>query len=943
MFFYLCACATFILSLHRFRRQPTMEKKITGTAANDTSGKKCRHFPHSSGQAVTITTITSDTTDVTGRLHGHSGIVQNYVLVWLDANIDSSDHDFCNSLNQLRRVVNTIDVYKEADPCVEYLCTIKDEKIFLIISGAFGETVIPLIHDGFNQLDSIIIFCDKKERHEEWARKWPKVKGVHTEIIPICDVLEQAARQCDHDAVPMSFLATNASSKASGQQQKQNVDQLDSSYMYTQLFKDIFLEIDDDQTKDIENLVSFCNNQDFNANQIDEFRRKYDPNSAIRWYTWGGFLYKMLNWALRTLEVDTIMNIGFFIRHLHRHIERLHREQSTNFKSVFTVYRGQNLSKDDFPKLCQTKGGLMSFNNFLSTSLDENVSMMFVNQNPTNTDSVGILFIMQIDPNLSKAPFALVSNSVGYFGDEEQEILFSMHTVFRVDDIKQVEKNNHEMWVAHLTLTADNDPQLDALTKHMQEDFDGIGWNRLGQLLMKLGESKKGEQVYKMLLEQAPNEKFRALYSAQFGSAKYKLGEYEEAIQLYQQSIAIQEGIQNPNFQDLATAYNCIGLVYNDVGEYSKALSFYEKALDFFERTLSPNHPLLATSYSCIGRVYDSMGEYSKALSFYEKVLDIFERTLPPIHPDFASSYSNIGLMYGNMGEYSKALSFQEKALDIRLRTLPLNHPDLATSYNNIGLVYNNMGEFSKALSFYEKALDINQRTLPPNHPDLATSYNNIGGMYDRVGEYSKALSAHEKALDIHQITLPPNHPLLATCYHNIGGVYDGIGEYSKALSFYEKGLDVFERTLPPIHPYLATSYNCIGCMYRNMGEYSKAVSFYEKALDIRQRTFPPNHPLLATSYNNIGLVYNNMGEYSKALSLYEKALDIYQKALPPNHPDLATSYLNIGEVCMNMAENFKALSCLQKALIIYEKTLPPTHPDIANCKAGIKLLKKRT
>jgi hypothetical protein len=49
----------------------------------------------------------------------------------------------------------------------------------------------------------------------------------------------------------------------------------------------------------------------------------------------------------------------------------------------------------------------------------------------------------------------------------------------------------------HLTLTSDNDPQLHALTEHMREETLSSyeGWDRLGWLLLKLGQFNKAQQV----------------------------------------------------------------------------------------------------------------------------------------------------------------------------------------------------------------------------------------------------------------------------------------------------------------------------------------------------------------------------------------------------------------------------------------------------------------
>ena len=104
----------------------------------------------------------------------------------------------------------------------------------------------------------------------------------------------------------------------------------------------------------------------------------YSPQSSIYWYTREYFIYQMLNQALRTMEADIIINMGFFIRDLHHEIKQLHQQQLSSYhRKSFIVYRGQGLSKTDFEKLLKTKGGLMSFNNFLSTSTEQEVSLSF--------------------------------------------------------------------------------------------------------------------------------------------------------------------------------------------------------------------------------------------------------------------------------------------------------------------------------------------------------------------------------------------------------------------------------------------------------------------------------------------------------------------------------------------------------------------------------------
>ncbi|CAF1246083.1 unnamed protein product [Adineta ricciae] len=699
-------------------------------------------------------------------------------------------------MTRVRCIVNTIDQFTDYDECAYFLEQIKDEKIFMIISGDLVEHVVPALHDT-PQLDSIFVFCGNQTLNEQWVSTWPKVKGVFTNIELICQSLKKAALRCDQNFIRISLVPPNDTSATFNQ----NLNQLDHTFMYTQILKEILLEINNYGTKCVQDLAYYCREQSIDSGNIDKFEQEYRLQTPVWWYTYDCCLYPMLNRALRTLEVDTIVKMGFFIHDLHQQVQQLHNQQVS--ATTFVVYRGQGLSENNLQNIRKMKGGLLSFNNFLSTSKDPHVSFLFAESALSNPELVGILFQMTINPVISSAPFADL-NEVSCYKDQEQEILFSMHTVFRIDGITQVDGSNR-LWRVELTLTVDNDPQFNALTERIRQETTGSsGWSRLGQLLIKLGEFDQAERVYETLLDRNTSDECEmARLYYQLGRVKDMQGEYRTALTFYDKSLEIRERVLSSNDPDLACSYSSIGIVYYHMGDYSEALSSHEKALEIRQIVLPPNHPDLAYSYNSLGLVYDDMGDYTKALSCYEKDLEITAIALPPNHPDLATSYNNIGLVYRNMGDYSQALSYYGKALEIWKIVLPPNHANLAKPYIGIGVAYYNMGDYSEALSSHEKALEIRQMALPSNHSDLAYSYNNIGLVYRSMGHYSKALSFQEKALEIRQIALPPNHPDLATSYNDVGNVYDNMHNFSKALWFYERAVETGQRSLPPDHSHL--------------------------------------------------------------------------------------------------------------------------------------------
>jgi len=116
---------------------------------------------------------------------------------------------------------------------------------------------------------------------------------------------------------------------------------------------------------------------------VDQIEKKYRNHQPIWWYTCETFLYSMLNRALRLMDVDIIIQMGFFIHDLHKNIADLHSKQfhGQTSSNTFTVCRGQNLSQTDFNQLKQNQGGLLTFNNFLSTNKNRNIALEFIDRN----------------------------------------------------------------------------------------------------------------------------------------------------------------------------------------------------------------------------------------------------------------------------------------------------------------------------------------------------------------------------------------------------------------------------------------------------------------------------------------------------------------------------------------------------------------------------------
>ena len=431
-------------------------------------------------------------------------MVQNVLLIWLDSDINENSSECQNTIAHLRGAVNALNSFTDDGECIQFLKDMATEKVCMIISGALGQQVMPRVHD-LSQVDSIFIFCSNKTYHQGWAKSWPKIKGVYTDIKSICDALKQVAQQCEQNAVSISIM------DATDTLPNKSLNQLDPSFMYTQIMKEILLTIDFQQ-QHIDEFIQHCRQAlDGNPKElklVDQLAKKYRNETPIWWYTLECFLYPMLNRALRMMDADLMVKLGFFIADLHRQIEELHREEfgGNGCNQELTVFRGQGMEQKDFEKMVASKGGLISFNCFLSTSKTDKISLVFAKRAIANPQLVGVLFVITIDPALPDTPFASVAK-VGAMGAKEDEVLFSMNSVFRIGQIKQ-EGGHPRLFRVELSMTSEKDDDLRLLMDRIREETfpETRGWYRLGCVLGKMGESAKAQQVYEVQLEQATEE-----------------------------------------------------------------------------------------------------------------------------------------------------------------------------------------------------------------------------------------------------------------------------------------------------------------------------------------------------------------------------------------------------------------------------------------------------
>ncbi|CAF4620048.1 unnamed protein product, partial [Rotaria sp. Silwood2] len=367
--------------------------------------------------------------------------LEDISLVWLDANVFVKDDNYLDIQIRLRSIINHLRLFSNIGKCLNYIQSVDTEKIFLIVSGSMGELIVPTIFQS-QCVISIYIFCNNKVKHEQWTNNYPKVHGVFNNKDLLLAKLFEDVQSYSNDLVPISFLSPDAYQKSIRNLSKEN-----ASFMWHQLLVKTLIGISQTDDTAKKELLYMCRLQykdnDTEMKKINEFKDNYNINDAIHWYTRDSFVYRILNKALRTENIDNIFKFRFFITDLHNQLSKLYKvqyKQEINHH-VVTVYRGLKLTLNELSSLQQNVNGYISTNTFLSATTACDVALVYSGEGSDRPEKESVIFEIDINTSNTLTPFAKIEN-FSYFVSEN-EVLFTIGAIFRINFIDEFENFWH--------------------------------------------------------------------------------------------------------------------------------------------------------------------------------------------------------------------------------------------------------------------------------------------------------------------------------------------------------------------------------------------------------------------------------------------------------------------------------------------------------------------
>ena len=335
------------------------------------------------------------------------------------------------------------------------MCSTGLEQIFLIVAGTYGDDFDAklfeeVIHDVF-----IYVLISEKL---QYVGNYSGVRGYFDNTTMLVNQIQDdymihtSSRVSDTNFTTMNM--NDCITRCINPQLIQ--------WKCLQLTMDILHRMPPPREQSKHRLLKFCaslySDNSHELENLEKFNQEYRSDCVIEWYTRDCFLYHLLNMAMRTNNIDVIMDFSFVLTdiydQLHTHqLHTLSYQQDAQLSSSIVVYRGQLIDIHELKRLQLKVGGFISNNALLSTHIDRKIVEKF-SKRRMNSYYSNIIF--EISINLTSPitkPFADVS-ALSYI-KHEREVLFTHGHIFRIDSCELTANN---LWIIQLTLCDDTSP-----------------------------------------------------------------------------------------------------------------------------------------------------------------------------------------------------------------------------------------------------------------------------------------------------------------------------------------------------------------------------------------------------------------------------------------------------------------------------------------------------
>jgi eukaryotic-like serine/threonine-protein kinase len=339
---------------------------------------------------------------------------------------------------------------------------------------------------------------------------------------------------------------------------------------------------------------------------------------------------------------------------------------------------------------------------------------------------------------------------------------------------------------------------------------------------------------------------------------------------------------------------NAIGTVYRELGEFDKAVEMHRQALAMQRLRLGNEHPSVAATLNHLGTALRFQAKLAESEVAYRESLAIRRKLLGNEHTDIAQSLNDLASLLSIELRNDEPEALLREAIAIRRKHYGNEHRAVAESLDNLAHVLNRRGQIAEAIAMHKEALEIRKRVLGDTHPELIHSYKNLAGAFEGQGNLSEAETMLRAALALCEKLLGEQHPEMPAIRAKLASLLHAQDKPAEAEAFDSKlvALRQQERAsmngeTPAMHknapngqdPNSALALQAQAVRLGDEGRLAEAESRFHAAIILFKQLVRQN-PKRSDQPVQLGHCQWKLGQLLSATNRLEEAEQVFREAL---------------------------------------------------------------
>lgn len=263
-----------------------------------------------------------------------------------------------------------------------------------------------------------------------------------------------------------------------------------------------------------------------------------------------------------------------------------------------------------------------------------------------------------------------------------------------------------------------------------------------------------------------------------------ELGKFDDAIAMYERSLAINKRLEHQNTSSNALVYSNLASVYLNKSDLASAEACMQKALEIYTILYNADDPVLISFYLSEVNVLLERGCYDEAQVYAEKALAICRYSSNELNPSLGVCYSLLGGICLRKNDLANAKVYFDKTLELSVQIYGEENQRVADACTNVGGIYLYTGDYEGALSYLLRARDISLAVYGEEHADVASAYNGLAQTYKAMKRYDESIEYFEKAIQIRKKLFGETNPKVLSLYRFLIEIYEETNRPEEAEKF---------------------------------------------------------------------------------------------------------------------------------------------------------------